>query len=192
MALEVFTEGPPLHPYSWEIDLPVQVAEFAGGGEQRAAMLSRALRRYSLRFRRTEAQRLAFDAFFLSVGWRSTSFLWTDLKDSTRGSGSPGLVPLELVSGTTWRLPQTGQFGGDYPIDDANVLVWDSAVSARTVSSVDTDARTITVTANGAGGLLADYHYHRRVRLQDPYAWNEPAFGVFFTEIGLLEVIPNG
>lgn len=191
MALSVFTETPPLHPYTWELYRPALVADFAGGGEQRVALLSRELRRYVLRFRRTAAQRLAFDAFFRGVGWSVTSFLWQDLKDYERGSGSPGLVPLTLVSGTTWALPDTGEYGGDYPIDDANCLVWDDSPSARTVTAVDTDARTITVSANGTGNLMADYHYYRRVRLGGPYSWNEPVYGVFFTEVELVEAIPN-
>lgn len=192
MPLSVFNLGNPMHPYSWEVDLPLQAIEFAGGGEQRIGTLSRELRVYNLRFRRSEAQRVAWDAFFQALGWRSTSFLWKDLKDSTRGSGSPGLVPLTLVSGTTWKLPTTGQFGGDYPINDSNVLVWDDTPSARTVTSVDTDARTITVASNGSGNLMADYHYYRRVRLRDPYVWNEPVFGVFYVEVAFLEVVPNG
>lgn len=192
MPLAVLTEGPPLHPYTWEVDRPVFPMPFAGGGEQRVSLLSRELRTYVLRFRRTEAERIAFDAFFESVGWSLTSFLWTDLKDSTRGSGSPGLVTLDALGSDVYRIPRTGPYGGDYPIDDSNVKVWDSLSALQTNVAVDTDARTIEVTAGGTPPMKADYHYHRRVRLQDPYSWNEPAFGVFFTEIALAETVPNG
>lgn len=182
MTLQIFAETP-LHPYAWETSRPVLKASMAGGGEQRASLLSRALTRWTLRFRGNDAKRETIDAFFEARGWTLESFLWQDLKRYTRTGIAIGTGDgLE----TTFALPSTGLYGGDYPAAPFQLY----AAAAPVAGTVDTDARSFTYAAPpaAAAALTVDYAYLRRVKLDGPYTWTEPVFGVYFTELVLVEI----
>ena len=177
----------PLHPYDFGDDRPTVVARMSGGAEQRAASLSRKLRTYTLRFRTTAATRLALDTFFEARGYTLESFLWKDLKDYAR----TGVAPTPATSDgaqTVFTIPLTGVYGGDYPIDDANAILYRAGVAAT--KTVQTDARTMTaaVAPLTGGAMTMAYHFYKRVRLAERYDWSEPIFGVFETAMRLVEV----
>lgn len=185
MPLATFTQIP-LHPYEWQADRPVLRAPMAGGGEQRASLLSRALHRYILRFRVSSAGRAAMDAFFEARGWTLESFLWKDLKTYQR-------TAIDIGTGDgvedTFVLPKTGVYGGDYPAAPFQLYVGASPVSG----TVDTDARSFTYADPPAAAavLTASYEFLRRVKLDGPYTWEERVFGIFWTELVLQEVVAN-
>lgn len=191
MALAVLSATyVPLHPYHYGDERPVLVARMSGGAEQRAATLSRRLRTYRLGFRTVAATRLAIDDFFEARGYSLESFLWKDLKDYARTGVT--LVPaVGDGAETVFSLPKTGINGGDYPIDQASTLLKVAGVSVGANRTVQTDARTITATGGapaGGAAITADYEYYKRVRLDGTVQWAEPVFGVFTTEISLVEV----
>ncbi len=157
-------------PFRWSIFRPTVTAKFSGGGEQRASLLSRALRRYTIPMLPEEQDRKNAIAFFDARGWSLESFLWKDPLDYERWS-----VELTQVTGNTYKLPTTGPYGGDYPIDNSSMVAYDGP-SVAAVSSVDTDARTIDLTSPPGGLVTLDYHYYRRVRLEPgSWTWEVPA-----------------
>lgn len=188
MALAVFSANyTPLHPYTFGDDRPKVVARMAGGAEQRAATLSRPLRTYRLLLLRQASDRAAIDTFFATAGIGVTSFLWKDLKDYTR----TGVVPSPATSDgvqTVFTLPKTGIYGGDYPVDDGNAILYRAGVAAT--KTVQTDARTMTasVAPLTGGAMTMDYHYYRRVVLDQPYRWVEFQYGFFRAELTFREV----
>lgn len=187
MPLQVWTPSVnPRHTYSYRDERPAVVAPFIGGGRQASSRASRAVRTWPLEFRFTAAQRLTEEAFLRAHGFGATSFLYKDLKDFAR---TGELVTLTLVSGDTYALPDTGEYGGDYPIDNANLQMYDDGVEAAH-ASVDTDARTITLSATPGGVVTADYDYYRRVVQAEPVDWGEPVYGYWFpVRIALAEVL---
>lgn len=188
MALAVLSATyVPLQPYVYEDDQPAVTAQMSGGPAQRAAVLSRKRRSYVLGFKVLEAGRLAIDAFFEARRFTVESFLWKDLKDYAR----TGVVPSPATSDgvvTVFTIPTTGTYGGDYPIDDANAILYRAGVIAT--KTVQTDARTMTasVAPLTGGAMTMAYHYYRRVSLAERYRWSEAAYGHFRTSIRLTEV----
>lgn len=183
MALAVFTYTP-LHPYGFGDDRPAVVARMSGGGEQRAAALSRELRSWTLRFRVTAANRSAIDTFLRARGYTLESFLWKDLKDYQRTGVAIGTGD---GSTTAFVLPKTGEYGGDYPLTTGDQLY---SAGSPVAGGATTDTRTMTysVAPAGAAALTADYEFYRRVRLAERYEWSEPVFNVFETTLRFLEV----
>lgn len=187
MALAIFSASyTPLQPYGFGDDRPFVVAKLSGGAEQRAAVLSRPLRTFRILLKKLATDREAIDAFFAARGVRIESFLWKDLKDYARTGVT--LVPSPGDGATTaFSLPKTGTYAGDYPIDQAGTLL--KVAGASVTRTVQTDARTLTAAvAPGASAITADYEYYRRVVLDQPYRWDERAYGHFWTELALREV----
>lgn len=186
MTLTVF-DFTPRHPYRWAIERPTNLLKFAGGGEQTLSLLSRSLRTYTLGFRVNSANRIAIDAFLEAAGWQGGSFLWQDLKDSTRTGVSVGTGD---GATTVFNLPVTGEKAGDYPLTTGGTAYVDAGSVAATFQ---TDARTVTYGSAPAGStaLTVDYSYYRRVRLAAPHRWEEPVYGVFTTEL-ILQELPGG
>lgn len=183
---------PPIHPSAHRDDDPTIIVAFAGSsGEQRASRTGRKLRTYHLRYRTTNTRRAILDAFFESVRQSATSFLFKDLNDYTRTG-----ITLEPATSdgvvTAFSLPTTGQYAGDYPVDDANAKLYRAGVLV-TGTTTQVDARTITKSpAPSAGGAMtADYHYYRRVRLVDPPTWEHAPYGVWACDLSLVEVSPS-
>lgn len=189
MTLAVFSASyVPLQPYTYEDDRPAVAAQMSGGPSQRATVISRKVRSYVLGFKVLEATRLAIDAFFEARGYTVESFLWKDLKDYAR----TGVVPSPATSNgvaTVFTIPLTGTYGGDYPIDDANAILYRAGVAAT--KTVQTDARTMTasVAPLTGGAMTMDYHYYRRVHLAERFRWSEAAYGHFRTTLRFEEVV---
>lgn len=187
MSLAVWTSTwVPLHPYGSGDSRPTVVARMSGGGEQRASVLSRELRRYEMRFRVTTTVKQAIAAFFTARGQTLESFLFKDLKDYARTGVTPSPATGNGVA-TVFTLPLTGTYAGDYPIDDGNAIL--KAGGSPVTKTVQTDARTMTAAAApGASAITMDYHYYRRVRLESAFAWSEPIYGVWEASFALVEV----
>lgn len=188
MSLAIFSEIPLLgHDYG--DDAKVVAIAYAGGAEQRAQTMDRELRTLSLPFKRNKTGRATIDTFFRARSWGKDSFLCKDLNDYQRTG-----IALGTATGgqTVFPLPTTGQYAGDYPIDDANAVVYDDGVPA-TISSIDVDARTFTLSSGvGASSVMTcDYWFYRRFALASPYRWRLVAAGVgwYTTEISLREVL---
>lgn len=153
-------------PFRWATFRPTVTARFAGGGEQRASLLSRSLRRYTIPVLQDPDERADLIAFFEARGWSLESFLWKDPLDYRRFGISP-----TQIGGKVFEIPTTGTYGGDYPIDDANLVVYDAGSPVAGVT-VDVDARTVTLPSPPGGAVTMDYHYARRVRLvPGSFAW---------------------
>lgn len=188
MALAVFSASyTPLHPYTFGDDRPKVVARMSGGAEQRAATLSRPLRTYRLLLMRQSSDRAAIDTFFATAGYGVTSFLWKDLQDYAR----TGITPTPATSdgaNAVFTIPLTGLYGGDYPIDDGNAILYRAGVAAT--KTVQTDARTMTaaVAPLTGGAMTMDYQFYRRVVLDQPYRWVHFQYGYFRTELTFREV----
>lgn len=190
MTLAIFDVDtyPPRYPDSWSVDRPVVVAAFAGGGaEQRSALLSRSLRRYAPSWRRTSATYTYIRDFLEARGYSLESFLWRDLRCYERTGVALGTA---VTSQVEFEIPTAGQYGGDYPIDDAHVVVYEDGTETLATVTVDVDARTFTLdTAPGAGVVMtADYHYRRRVRLDSLPRFEAPAHGSYLIALELQEV----
>lgn len=191
MSLAVFT-WTPAHPYSWRPRRPVAAIRFAGSAaEQRVQLYARTLRRWSLPFHVDAASgyREAIDAFFVARGFSSESFLWRDLHDYARTGIA--LAPVSDGSTLTFALPSTGEYAGDYPINDSHVKLYRAGVLNGGTLSAGTDARTIITTSAPAGGgaaMTADYWYYKRVRLASEYEWSADVHGVFRTVLEFEEV----
>ncbi len=186
MAVEIFTEIPELTYNSGDV-LPVEVLTFAGSGrEQRAALESKARRRYVWLMRRTKAERLVIDEFFRTANFEVTAFYVKDPDYFARTSVSLGT---SILAQTVFDLPATGENSRDYPVDDANFIVYDDG-SPVAVASIQTDARTVTTSASPTAGsvMTGDYHAYRLVKLAAPFRWNKLAPDWYECSPELMEV----
>lgn len=189
MPLAVLSEIP-LLGHGYEDDQRVVRLGFAGGGAQRSLSQSREYRRLTLPFRRNTAGRRTIDTFFRARDFGKTAFLHKDWTDHTRTA----IALSPVTSGgsvTRWRIPATGDYAGDYPIDTAAYVVR-VAGTPVTVASVDVDLREFVLSSgvSDASAVDADYLYYRLWALAAPYRWRNVAAGVgwYETEIALEEV----
>lgn len=192
MSLAIFTFTP-RHPVGYRLRRPSRTYSFAGSqSEQRVSLASRTLRVYRWPFRVSAASgtREALDAFFVARGGSGESFLVKDLKDYAR-TGVVLEPPTSDDVETVFSLPTSGELAGDYPIDDANAILYRAGVAAA--KTVQTDARTLTaaVAPLTGGAMTADYWYRRRVKFAEDLEWSEPVFGTFECEVVLEEVEPS-
>ena len=190
MSLAVFSSPTPIEPYRGAPLRETTIVRFAGAGsEGRASPTSREFWRWVLRFRLTDANLATLAAFFLARGQQGTSFLWKPLKAVEYARTAIALGTSTLTQ-TVFSLPTSGQYAGDYPVDDANcILKSDGTPISKTVQ---TDARTITAAvAPGSGHVItADYYRYARVRLDGAWDFSEPVYSA--SEVGslaLLEVV---
>lgn len=187
--MAIWTETPEIDGYSVVARQPVTVFSYAGAGtEQRAALLARPRREYTWPMRRTKSEAATVDAFFLARNYQVESFLLRDPDQYTRTGVSLGTS----VSGQkVFTIPSTGQHAGDYPVNDAHAVVYDDGVATGATVTVDTDARTFTLsTAPTSGSVITvDYWYYRRVRLVEGPAWAKLAPDWLEGSVTLLEVV---
>lgn len=143
------------------------------------------MRRYTLKFRRSECAgwlRSTLEDFFRDRSYEHESFYLKDPADHAQTG-----VSLTLVSGTTYSLPTSGEQSRHFPIDDTNVQVYDGG-SPVSHSSVDTDARTITLSSSPSGAVTADFYAYRLVRVDGSFTWtNTSRSGMFDTGVRLVE-----
>ncbi len=189
MPLAVFSEIPRLG-HSYRDDQKVVRLAFAGGGAQRSLGQAREYRRIVLPFRRNTTGRRTIDTFFRARDFGKTAFLHKDWNDYARTA----ITLSPVTSGgsvTRWRIPTTGDYAGDYPIDTASYVVR-VAGSPVTVTSVDVDLREFILASgvSDASVVDADYEYYRLFALEGPFEWRNIAAGAgwYETEIALEEV----
>lgn len=189
MALELFDENPELDGYDrsdWE---ELTVFAYAGARkEQRAALATIAMRRYTWPLRRTKSEAATIDAFFLARSWGVESFLVTDPDQYARTNVALGTAAAAQVA---FPIPSTGENLRDYPIDDAHVVIYEDGSPTAATVTVDTDGRTFTLSvAPGAGVVMtADYWYSRRVKLVERFEWTKLAPDFLAATLALQEVI---
>lgn len=99
-------------------------------------------------------------------------------------------ISLTLVGGTTYTLPTTiaDEDYRHYPIDDANLIAYDAGTPA-TVSSVDTDGRTITLAAPPGGAVTLDCHAYRLARVDAPFQMQHQGGLIFITSVNIKEIL---
>lgn len=122
-----------------------------------------ARRVYTATQKRTAAEREVVEAFLVEARRMGVEpFLFKDPLDHARTG-----VALTVVAGLVYTLPTlvTNEDYRHYPIDDANVQVYDGGLPVAH-TAVGTDARTITLAAPPGGAVTADFHAYRLVRLE--------------------------
>lgn len=175
--------------YGYRDDFPVEVVRERGPfWSDRYALADISVRTYTLPFWRTTSERSAFDAFFRARLQTWEAFLFEDPKDAPQTGVSLGTGN---GSTTTFSLPTTGEQRRHYPKQGSVVVR--VAGSPVTVSSVDTDARTVTLASAPAlsAAVEADYTGLRLVRLADPYEWSAADVGWWQTSLTLIEVVTD-
>jgi len=169
VTIPIFDEAP---EFGWDREpaLPVTEFRFAGAGS-RQTVAHQAVARDRIRWpmKRSKADATTIDEFFVARSQVVTSFFVKLPWPFSRTGVSLGT---SIAAQTVFDLPSSGDEFRDYPIDDANLVVYDDGTPV-TVSSVDTDARQVTLSAVPTVGsvMTADYHYYRRVKLAAPFAW---------------------
>lgn len=169
MALAVFTGLTPVSPYRVIPRSKTVTVEYEGsGGEQRYSPMGRDYWDHAISFLLTDANLGVLFDFFIARRMHNESFLWKPLKAIEHARTAIPLTPNSDGSTTVFALPATGQYAGDYPIDDANVRIYRAGVLVGGTHTAQTDARTVTSSVAPAGGgaaMTADYHRYLRVRL---------------------------
>lgn len=191
MALAIYPTTPSfIGPYGYQAEDPVHETPLGGSLlKQRVLLAGREARVWYLKYRTTEANRLILDAFWRARRGTSGAFLFKDPKDYARTGIA--LTPASDGSTATFLLPTTGEYAGDYPINDAATLkLYRAGILNAGAFSLVPDARSITtasVPAGGGAAMTGDYQFRRRVKFAEAFRWEEFPYGVFSTEIVLEE-----
>ena len=172
MATSIFTYEPEIDGLTARDELPVAVLSYAGTGvEQRATLQDLDKRRYTWPLRRQSTDKTAIKEFFRLRSQTVEAFYVKDPEadEHERTGVSLGTSSALQIS---FNLPSSGEYSRDYMADDANMIVYDDGVSVE-VASVQTDARTITLSVAPTAGsvMTCDYHAYRLVRLESEPQW---------------------
>lgn len=188
---QVFDEVPEVG-YSYTDELPVSIRMDGGPFEEsRTKLAALARRRYSWNLKRDDCPgflRTDVDDFLVQLRFlQFEAFYLKDPKDYARTGVSLGTGDGAEV---TFSLPSSGTESRDYPIDNANLVVYVNAVPA-TVSSVDTDARTVTMASPPGLGLAvtADYDFYRLCRVDGEFTWTSASSTSYDTTVSIVEVL---
>lgn len=180
----------PVLPYSPRLVDPTTIAEFAGTPRTaRASELERAYRVYPVRRRMNAAAYATLVAFFEARRGPVELFYWKEPLLYARTT-----IALGTGDGaqTVWPIPSGSPYGGDFPIDDANAIVYVDGVAVS--KTTDTDGRAFTLaSAAGTSGkaITASYHYYRRVRFGDQaLVLSHAAVGTYEVSVELVEEAP--
>lgn len=186
---EVFDEVPEVG-YSYTDELPVSIRRDGGPFEEsRTKLAPVARRRYSWKLRRDDCPgflRTDVDNFLVQLrSLQFESFYLKDPRDALRSGVSLGVGD---GATQTFSLPSEGTESRDYPIDNAALVVYVSG-SPVAVSSVDTDARTITLAAAPGLGLAitADYEHYKLCRADGEFTWTSASSTSFETTVAVVE-----
>lgn len=179
MAYSVFPTGGPgefvIDDIGTQADTPVLVTGFAYAiSEQRAMLADREFLSWpsGVHITAHASGRKTIEDFLRGLDHAFTPFLFMDPGYNTRGDlgAGPGEITLEGDTdgvNVDFTIPESGEGGGDYPIDTlALAKVFDDGASV-TISSIDVDAREFTLAAAPAdpSEMTADYSFYRLVRL---------------------------
>lgn len=190
VTLAIFPSTP-LVPYTPTLRDPAVVVEFAGSPlSARASTLERAYRRFAFRVRlRGDTERATFVDFWIARRGPVGVFYFRDRVEYARVSVALGTA---IAAQVNFPIPSGDPYGGDYPIDDANAILYaDTGGGPVAVSkTVDTDGRKfVAAVAPGAGAVMtASYWYYRRVRFEsDELPVPHPIVGAHEAEVVLVE-----
>ncbi len=187
----VFDEVPEVG-YSYTDELPVSIRRDGGPYEEsRTKLAPIARRRYSWKLRRDDCVgflRTDVDDFLAQLrSLQFESFYLKDPRDALRSGVSLGVGD---GATQTFSWPSVGTESRDYPIDSAAMVVYVSG-SPVTVSSVDTDARTVTLAAPPGLGLAVttDYEHYKLCRVDGEFTWTGQSSTSYETAVGVVEVL---
>ena len=164
MTIAIFTEVP-FNGYQYRDEELVLIHRDGSAWEETRHVVSDVQRRhYVLPMGRNNEERQVIDLFFAARHSQSEAFLFKDPLDA-------GLVDVSIGTGTgaatTFYLPTTGTNRRFYPVSTG--LVVEVSGTPVTVSSVDTDGRSVTLAAPPAGSapVTITCDVYRLVRLED-------------------------
>lgn len=193
MTLAILTTTPTIF-HGVEPVQAITVNRLAGGrAEQRAVLEDREYRTYRLTYRCHAATKKTLDAFFRARSWQKDSFLWrippTLAHDSSEYARTGISLGTSVALQTAFPLPTSGEYAGDYPVDDEHAILYDDGAAIS--KTVDVDNRKMTAGAAPAGSsvMTCDYWYYRRFRLGGPIRWEFGERGVWESEVVLEEVL---
>lgn len=181
----------PWADYGYRDELPHEALMDGGPYEvDRYAVADIPRRVYTWHLKRDRTERRVVDAFLANTHLAGVhSFYVRDPADDARAD-----VPLGTGDGgtTTFFLPSTGEERRHYPRDDGDLVV-KVAGTPVTVSSVDTDARSVTLAAPPGIGLAvtADFNGLRLVRQLMPHEWKGLSYSWFDATIVLEEILTD-
>lgn len=188
MPLEL--EECPWFDYSYRDEAPVLVVNADGPYRSDRYLFGLTRRVYSWHVRRTDAERLAIDDFLVRARSVShESFYVLDPYDPIRTAVSLGNG--DGVK-TVFTLPTTGEESRFYPKDDALLVVRVSGAPV-TVSSVDTDGRSVTLAAPPAGAapVEIDFSGLRLCMLSAPTEWKGAGAAWFDATLAIEEILSD-
>ena len=171
MATTVFTYEPEVD-YTWRDVMPAILFKYAGAGAQQRATLQDIDRRiYTWPLRRQSTDRRAISEFFRLRSQTVEAFYIKDPQALEHERTGVSLGTSEAAQ-TAFFLPTSGDNSRDFPIDDANVVVYDDGTPVS-VASVDTDSKLFWLSASPTAGsvMTCDYHAYRLVRLMAEVDW---------------------
>jgi hypothetical protein len=157
----------PVHPHRRiYVDPSVRVLQAGSPKAQRYNLHSRGHYEWDIEVHaRSESVRAAVEAFIVARRGETGAFYYRCRVAYQRVGVALGTSP----GGTsTFALPTTGEFAGDYPIADANAKLYaNGSPVTMHATPADTDGRLLVAAANVSGGqtMTADYWYFRRVTL---------------------------
>jgi hypothetical protein len=191
MPTQVFTESP-FPNYSYADELPVSVRRAgAPWAERRTKLADISRRRYSFPLSRPNDERQDVDDFLTRArGLQFEAFYVADPRDDARSAVALGTGN---GSATTFALPTAlaNEERRFYP--KSSGLVAKVNGTPVSVASVDTDARTITLSAAPANGaaVTADFVGYRLCRVEN-LSWQGETNTWFHASVELVEIIAEG
>jgi len=185
MTLAILTL-PPWETYDRTPVLPVLNQSYGEGAEIRAALEGLERYRWIWPMRLTASELATWQEFARLRSQTVESFLIKDVKFGYARTNVA--LGTSTVGQTEFVIPTTGVNAHDYPVDDANAILYDDGSPVSKTVSVDD--RKFTAAASPATGSImsADYHFYRRVRLVAPATEKPLAPGWIEVGAELLEV----
>ena len=190
MSLHVFDQLP-MVPYGYRDELPYMLLRDGGPTELvRVPLHDIGWRVYTLPYASLNDERQDIDDFFRDRAYQGDGFLIKDPRDD-----SP-TVPIGTGNGSNlvFSWPTTGELRRFYPANDSSAVVkLDGTPWTHTVS-VNTDARTITLSGGSAPGMgvavTVSVNVYRYVVLDTGgLDWKQVFTDYWNTEITLREIL---
>jgi len=190
MPTTIFAYEPEIDGLTAADVMPETTIAYAGTGtQQRATLQDIDRRRYTWPLRRQSTDKTAIKEFFRLRSQTVEAFYIQD-SESDECARTGVSLGTSILAQTVFTLPTSGENSRDYAADDANVVVYDDG-SPVAVASMDTDARTFTLSASPTAGsiMTCDYHAYRLVHLVAPFSWKRLAPDFFSAAPEFEEVV---
>jgi len=179
----------PTHPYRRTRVDPTSVASFSGSPlTSRATLLGRDLFRFSWVGRYSSANLATLEAFWVARRGPAGLCYFKDPVGNPRTAIALGTA---IAAQVLFSLPASGTYLGDFPIDDANAILYADG-SPVTIASIDTDGRTVTASsAPGVGKVMTfTYGAYRKARfVSEELEVSTPAVGTYEVPVDLVEEV---